>query len=129
MIPKQKGIIFRRILISDYKRKEIMILVELFIDFTNRNVASQKIMQMIWDGLYCSKLVIYILVRWPYPVHRMPLSIKNVKEEMCFHLSDVPLSGGSRLSWLLSLLNNIYENTLMCTKYLCLVGQIPWGLP
>ena len=87
-------------------------------------------MQLIWDGLYCSKLVILIFVQWPYPgVHRVPRKIKNVKEEMRFHLSDVPLSGGSRLSWLLSLLNNIYKITLMCTKYLCLVGQILWGLP
>ena len=31
-------------MISDYKCKEIQILVELFIGFTNRNVASQKIM-------------------------------------------------------------------------------------
>ena len=129
LILKQKRIKFRRILISNYKCGQIQILVELFIDFKNRNAASQKIMQLIRDGLYFSKLVILILVQWPYPVHRLLRRIKNEKEEMRFHLSDVPLSGGSRLSRMLSLLNNIYKTKLMCTKYLCLVGQILLGLP
>ena len=78
LIPKQKIIIFRRILISDYKCWQIQILVELFIGFTNRNAASKKIMQLIWDGLYCSKQVILILVQWPYPEHRVPRRINNV---------------------------------------------------
>ena len=73
VIPKQKRIIFRMILISDYE---------------------------------CSSRIIYWFI----------------------DLSDVPLSGSSRLSRLLSLLNNIYKITLMCTKHLCLVSQILWGL-
>ena len=99
-LPKQNRIIIRRILISDYKCWQIW-------------------SGLIWDVLCCSKLVIPILACWPYPVHRVQCRIKNVKEEMCFHLSDVPLPGGSRLSWLLILLNNIYKVILLCTNCTC----------
>ena len=42
LIPKQKRIIFRRILISDYKCWQIQIVVELFIIFYTQECGFQK---------------------------------------------------------------------------------------
>ena len=132
LIPKQKRIIFRRILISDYKCWQIQIVVELSIDFTNRNAASKKIMLKIWDGLYCSKLVILILVQRPCRLTRCTgccaelrmLKRKCISIFLMFHCLEVQ----DFLSCLVGLLNNICKITLMCTRHLCLVSQILWGL-